>query len=369
MNYEPKDYNLKLKIIKNINETLNDILRIDFSSYADRNIEGCYDICNQIEKEVSISSTNAYKESIYLKQELLSEVENDFLEKFNLYCFLVEKKIEIEDLFPFSDWCYTLNNVIEPIYIEHKKIIEGIKCILDVDKSLGIENLSSYFEFCRNRNDQNKNFWTEIKSFVNYNFPQIDISDILSSQNKNDFKKALLGEKIQPGINSILIFKFASYLPNNDLTIKNQTNKNNLTISFSTTNFNEIFEEFKKTSVWSKISSSQTNKKLFITELLCGKRDENPFYKPKHVGSGFGQTGKYIPQDINFENCKYFLNTIIKGDIEIAEHFVDKFSSLYFYKQVAKFSNELSQLINMSMYYKLNGEIQIKSEVAKKSKI
>jgi hypothetical protein len=369
MNYEPKDYNLKLNIIKDIIEAANDISTIDFYSHIDSNVEGSDDIVGAIQKEVSNSASSAYKDSIWLKQELISDIENDLINQFNLYCFLVDKKVETEDVFPFASWGSTLNSIKENVHIEHKTILDGIEKILAVDKALGIDNFSSYLDFCRVREDQNYKFWNSIQSFINTNFPQIDIADILSGQNKTDFQKSLLGEEIQPGIKSLLFFKFAAYLPDTHWTFKEKTHNKGLKVSSSTSNFNEIFEEFKKTSTWGKISLSKTNQKLFITELLCGKREENQFYVQKQVG-GYSSNAKKLPEDIKFDNCQAFFNQIIKGDVALAEFFVDKLSSLYFSKQVEKFSNELSQLINGAMHYKLKVELpQNNSSPKNKSKI
>ncbi len=356
MNYEPKDYNLKLNIIKDIIEGTNDLSTIDFYSHIDSNVEGSDNIVGAIQKEVSNSASSAYKDSIWLKQELISDMEKDFIDQFYLYCFLVDKKVETEDIFPFASWGSTFNSIKENVHIEHKIIFNVIEKILAVDKSLGIDNLSSYLDFCRVRVDQNKKFWTDTQYFFTANFPQIDISNILSGQNKTDFHKSLLGEAIQPGIKSLLFFKFAAYLPDTDWTFKEQTHKKGLKVSSSTSNFNEIFEEFKKTSIWEKISLSKTNQKLFITELLCGKREENQFYFLKKSGT-YSSPSRATPEDIKLDNCQAFFNQIIKGDVELAEFFVDKLSSLYFSKQIEKFSNELSQLINGAMHHKLQLEL------------
>ncbi len=355
MDYFPNNYTSKLNLIAELNETLEDLSRTDFSSYADADVEGSDYIVGNIEKVVSKSASSALENAVELKAELIADILSDFSEKLKLYSFLVQRGFEDEDVFPFIEWGNTFKKIKEPIYINYRDVFIELDYMLAKNRELGILNFASFLESQRQNNGLDKNTWQLLENICTKHFSRIEMVDILCGTSKAEFASALQGNTKTPTEESKLFFKYAAYRPDEYWTFKT-SNQEGMGVSISTSDFNEIFEHFRTTTLWDRISASSSSKKAFVGELLWSEdREKNQFYTVKRTGY-FGSK-IYKPVDVKWDNCKAFFHQIIRGDIEMAEYFVEKLSGLYGPEAIKKMSQDLSQLISISMQHKLESEL------------
>lgn len=355
MDYFPNSYTAKINLITDLSETLDDLSKTDFSSYADADVEGSDYIVGNIEKVVSKSASSALDNALELKTELIADMLSDFSEKLKLYSFLVKRGFEDEDVFPFIEWGKAFKKIKEPVSISYHDVFIELNDILAKNRELGILNFANFLESQRENNGLNKNTWKYLENLCAKYFPQIEMVDILCGTSKSEFANALQGNPNLPKDKSSLFFKYAAYRPDEHWTFKTSY-KEGLEVSISNSDFNEIFEHFRTTIIWDRISDSSYAKKAFVDELLWSEdREKNQFYTVKRTGY-FGSK-IYKPVDVKWDNCKAFFHQIIRGDMEIAEYFVDKLSGLYGPEAIKKMSQDLSQLISISMQYKLEDEL------------
>lgn len=359
MDYSPKNYKDKFDLIEELESIANEVDRIDFSNIVDDSIEGADDFAKSANKELNSTTKNLESHVSSLQQEILSDVEQDFEFKLDVYQTLVLNKVEDSELFPFDDWFAIKKETKKTLNFNYENIFKVFSNIYKVNKELGQENIANYLSSVRTE-DVSESFMESCISFLNRIAPEVNKVDLFSSTSYGSFIKALNGEKVETEKDSTLFFKYSKLLVASCAGLKKDKD---IPIYKLMNNF----ETYKKNDHWKRIEENEENKKAFVEELCKVNGSKNPFFSQKYNGSSYK---KYIAQDLSIENAKDFMDKVIQEDVILAGLFIDKLTNIFDKKKQEELSINFVELMNISVYHKLNNSVEVKEEVKqKKTKI
>lgn len=369
MNYSPKNYKEKLSLIDEISENVHEISNEDFSSCIDADMEGAEYFPDRASKAIRKAIGSAESASKSLREDLLSDIERDFSDSLDLYVIMVKNGVEESESFPFDDWLSSIDFIKEGVKFPFKDIFSAIQSVNETNKDLAVENLAEYLNAIKSKLNNPEMFFPSFEEFLKKNFPQADMLSVLSASNYGDFVKGVNGKHVESNEKSKLFFQYAAELPNNNWTFK-EISKNKgfggLEVSVSTSNYDEIFEQFTKMDVWKRIVDQKLETK-FLDEITSTKRVVSQFFKIKRSSMYSGVA------EIKFENAEAFVRNVTKGNMELTEHFANNLmKAIPSYKRdelSPNMSANIAKLIKISLHEKLENEMSERNIKEKKMKI
>jgi hypothetical protein len=341
MDYSPKNYSSKLNTIDEVLDVANDLEKMDFSSIIDRDIEGSDDLAAQASKELS-STLKGFNTNIgEVKNEVFSDVSDDFENRLSFYRVLAINGIE-EDTFPFGEWFSCLDDTKEKVnFLTSDSILKSIQDIKLVNEELANSNLVEYLSSVKSRLDYPNKFLLDLNKFINENYKGLNLLNVLSASSYSDLYSALKGKDVIANKDSTLLFQYASTI------LKDNWSEKSLI-------------EFKDSDLYRKINDKNLMPE-FLKELLIPRAGKTPLFIQKN--SYFNS--RYRVESINWDNCKEFVNHVLKEDVKTTEFFVEKLISFFDKKKQEELSVNAVELINTSMYHQLNKEVPLKEKMKK----
>lgn len=374
LDYYPKNHKEKLKLIRELKEHIEDVQNIDVDSCVDSDIED-RGFIKGLQKDISKPMDCATGLANGLRDYIIEDLEGDFIEKLQLYQFMVEKGIE-ENTFPFKDWINYLNEVekIDKVIVGYKDVLSTISKLVKVNDTLARENFSDYLFAVKDSIKSPNDFFPALEDFVKKNYPDASLLDILAAKDLAEIEKGLDGKHVPLKEGSKLFFMYASSIPNTAWTFKDVTSnkpqklssrpKPQISISVSTSNFDEIFDEFSKTAIWNRINEKKEFKNKFIEQVF----NEDLKY-PLFWESGSGQGKTKVGHKFNWDNIVSFVKHLTKEDVDLAEDIVSRvFAKLPKYKH-DQHSAQAIQVVNVALYEKLQKEMPVGNMKEKRNKI
>lgn len=378
-NYHPKNRKERLSLLSELMSYINDVKNVDFDSLiqVDKEFEDMIDF-KALNREVNKPMVSADGVCQSLKQELLSDIEEDFLEKLSLYVGLVEAKIE-EDEFPFHEWIEHISSIElnenTTLSISYKDVLESIKDISKIDLGLATNNFVSYLKAINGKIKSPNDFFPYFEGFIKEVFPGTNINDLLCAKDTIQIYESLNKKPVPLSEGSAFFYAYAASIPNPNWVFKKLEDKNEapkafgskkpqLEVTFSTSNYNEIFEEFSKTDVWKRISEKNEFKEKFVNEFFTQNLKHNPFfaYKP---GPGVARSVR----EVLWDNIVYFVNHVSKDDISLAEKIVDKIMLKVPKDKKEENNTHAVRVINAALHEKLHKEMPVSNIKEKKNKV
>lgn len=363
--YLPNNSLEKLQLVDEIFGIGGDLKKMDIDSMVDRDVEDRR-FADSIQTEVSNSGGDIEDKASSLEAAMISDVEQDFANNLKLYTFMVQNKLE-EDYFPFYDWLQYMSNVEKQNSVKlksnHKLIFETIENIAEIDESLAKGNLSYYLIKVTDKIKKYDDFFKELEKLVSRLFPNANLIDALCGKETYEIHKGLAGISTPLNDDSKLIYSYAVTIPNTSWQFKTQEN-GDFKISFSSTDYNEIYKEFSRHEIWNRIKDNPQYRKKFVEEFFKADIKEHPFYE---LEKRF-EWSKLI-KEVKWDNIKAFVTHLSKDDVELAEFMVEKVLSMLTSDKKDLHSAQAMQVINLALKAQLHNDLPIAEHKEKKMKI
>lgn len=357
--YAPKNSLSNLSLNKEILEKIDKIKNLDINSLVN-SID-----TKPIEIEIATIMAQAENKALNLEQKIISDIEKDFCDNLQLYGFMVKNKIE-KDYFPFYEWLKYMDEVEKKnnlkINMKYQNVFDMVLDISETDVSLSKGNLAYYLSKLPGKINNPNTFFSELEKFVSENFTSANFLNMMSGADTYSIHKGLNGNDVPVAESSQLIYCYAVTIPNSSWAFKHQHFKGGLTISSSTSNYHEIYEEFIKTDIWKRINFSHESRKKFVKEMLNADLKEKPFFEYYHSSSSI----KGI-REIKWDNLKAFTNHIIKDDVELAEFMMYEILSKVHNKE--NHNAQALQIVNIALQYQLQKDLSVAEIKEKKLKL
>lgn len=359
--YSPTNNLKRIKSSGELLEKIDEMRDIDITSLV-----GSIDDA-PIRKEIAVIMGQAENKAVYLNQQLLNDIDKEFYNNIQLYGFMVNNKIE-KNYFPFYDWLKYMKEVEEEsnlkLNMKYQNVFDMILDISETDVSLAKGNLAYYLSKLPGKIKNYNTFFPELEKFIKENFTQASFLDMLCGEDTYNVHKGLVGNHVPLSDKSELIYAYAVSIPNSSWAFKNKDFDGGLKISFSTSDYNEIYEEFAKTEVWKRINVSHESRKKFVQEIFNADLKENPFYEEYQPVTGFLGI-----REIKWDNLKAFVNHLGKDDVELAEFMMDGILNKVFGDKKENFASQALQIINLALEKELQKDLPVAELKEKKMKI
>lgn len=339
--YSPKDNLEKLKLIKELSDTIHDM----------RNI----------------TVLLAENKVATLQQKIISDIEKDFNDNLQLYSFMVSNKIE-KNYFPFYEWLTYFEEVEKKnkikLNMKYQNVFDMVLDISEVDGSLAKGNLAYYLSKLPGKIKNYNTFFPELEKFVEENFTKASLIDMLCGEDTYGVHKGLVGNHVPLAEKSQLIYAYAVSIPNTSWAFKHQEHAGGLKISFSTSDYEEIYKEFTTTEIWKRINISHESRRKFAAEILNGDLKDNPFYEMYPPNSGIEGI-----REVKWDNLKAFVNYLGKDDVELAEFIMCDILSKVPIDKKDNYASQALQIVNLALGKELQKDLPIGQIKEKKMKL
>lgn len=361
----PKNSLDKLQLINEISSVSRELKKIDIDSMVDRDVEDRR-FTDSIQSEVTNTASNIEEKASSLESIMVLDVQEDFADNLKLYNFMVQNKLE-EDYFPFYEWLKYMDEVEKQNSVKlkpnHQIIFETIESIAEVDESLAKGNLSYYLDKVTDKIKKNDYFFQDLEKLVSKIFPNASLIDALCGKETYEIHRGLVGNHIPLTDKSKLIYSYAVTIPNTSWQFKTQES-GDFKISFSSIDYEEIYAEFSKSEIWSRIKDNPEYRKNFVKEIFNADIKENPFYETDKK-----YTWTKLIKEVKWNNIKAFVTHLSKDDVELAEFITNKILSMLTSDKKELHSAEAMQVVNLALKAELQNDLPVMEIKEKKMKI
>lgn len=341
--YLPKDSSEKLKLVRELSENISSMRNIDI-------------VMDFAEKKIAT-----------LKQKISTDIEKEFCYNLELYGFMVNNKIE-KNYFSFFKWLTyldeieTKNDVV--INMKYQNVFDMVLDISETDSSLAKGNLAYYLSKLPGKIKNYNTFFSDLEKFVKENYTQASFIDMLCGDDTYGVHKGLVGKAVPLTDASKLIYSYAITIPNSSWAFKHQNHGGGLQISFSTSDYQEIYEEFSKTEIWKRINISYDSRRKFVEEIFKADLKENPFYEEYPQYSGMMGI-----REVKWDNLKAFVIHLSKDDVDLAEFMMNKILDKVPNDKKENYTSQALQVVNLALQQELQRDLPIGEIKEKKMKL
>lgn len=265
-----------------------------------------------------------------LVNELTSELEAEFVEKFNLFIGLSRVNLIYEE-FPFNSWELEFKNVSKEsksqINLDHYAILEGILEIHNNNKEepgLGALNFAKYLNSGLNKNVRMASYY-HVLTYVAKQFnPDIDMVKLLSFEDSVSTLKCLHSKSIKKENNevsqslidaAVSLANLEEYEANTfenacSKAGKYQDNYGNIDL------FKEKCIKFSNSKLWKTIKENEEALGKFISKLGNCPISAPYFFITNHLAHNINYS-KINIKNIKEDYIQAFFDNVIKSDVDL----------------------------------------------------
>lgn len=318
LNFEPRRLSELVKDLKEIEYLGENVASLDFVTE---------DGDTKLSRDISKDGDKITETSKHLIFEVVSSLENEFIELFDLFVGLARSGL-IEEEFPFDSWNQEFERVEKvtktTVGIDCKNILEGIIEIYNhnkQDNDLAKINFVNYLASNLDKNSTEQYYFSLLDYTARQFNDKLEITELLSGKNHKDYFNALSSKpcvttyeatsRLLEAATSISTFNYETK-EDFDKTWKEIVKDRKEKIEIE--QFKKQCEDFERSTLWKTIKNNPEYLNKFISDFGNDVRSAKFFFN-----TTLYDFKKSKVRGLNSDTITTFFKMVIKDDLELGE--------------------------------------------------
>lgn len=318
LNFEPRRLSELVKDLKEIEYLGENVASLDFVTE---------DGDTKLSRDISKDGDKITETSKHLIFEVVSSLENEFIELFDLFVGLARSGL-IEEEFPFDSWNQEFERVEKvtktTVGIDCKNILEGIIEIYNhnkQDNDLAKINFVNYLASNLDKNTREQYYFSLLDYTARQFNDKLEITELLSGKNHKDYFNTLSSKlhvttyeatsRLADAATSISTFNYETK-EDFDKTWKEIVKDRKEKIEVE--QFKKQCEDFEQSTLWGTIKNNPECLNKFISDFGNDVRSAKFFFN-----TTLYDFKKSKVRGLNSDTITTFFEMVIKDDLELGE--------------------------------------------------
>lgn len=318
LNFEPRRLSELVKDLNEIEYLGENVASLDFVTE---------DGDTKLSRDISKDGDKITETSKHLIFEVVSSLENEFIELFDLFVGLARSGL-IEEEFPFDSWQKEFERVEKitatTVGIDCKNILEGIIEIYNhnkEDNDLAKINFVNYLASNLDKNTREQYYFSLLDYTARQFNDKLEITELLSGKNHKDYFNALSSKlhvttyeatsRLADAATSISTFNYETK-EDFDKTWKEIVKDRKEKIEVE--QFKKQCEDFERSTLWKTIKNNPECLNKFISDFGNDVRSAKFFFN-----TTLYDFKKSKVRGLNSDTITTFFKMVIKDDLELGE--------------------------------------------------
>lgn len=318
LNFEPRRLSELVKDLKEIEYLGENVASLDFVTE---------DGDTKLSRDISKDGDKITETSKHLIFEVVSSLENEFIELFDLFVGLARSGL-IEEEFPFDSWQKEFERIEKitktTVGIDCKNILEGIIEIYNhnkQDNDLAKINFVNYLASNLDKNTREQYYFSLLDYTARQFNDKLEITELLSGKNHKDYFNALSSKlhvttyeatsRLADAATSISTFNYETK-EDFDKTWKEIVKDRKEKIEVE--QFKKQCEDFEQSTLWGTIKNNPECLNKFISDFGNDVRSAKFFFN-----TTLYDFKKSKVRGLNSDTITTFFEMVIKDDLELGE--------------------------------------------------